>query len=478
MLDVASRLVPRFALLVAVSVMAVLAELAVLVLSARRLRRQAALRRALLAGQDAAAPIPSRAFELVAALLPVVVAALAVASVHTCRRLMLEGMVGTVSEEKAAQVVRAMGGEMHSILLGLLLTTAAVAPAVVAVAFAVAARLRAAGLAHAGMAAESAERAAWLRHPGPAPGRLLAVMGAFVALGLGPLLVCAYRSGGGRISAIGGLVGLERGQRFTLLNQHLEEVARQLRLGLVAGWVGVGIAAAVAVTLLVLGSPSRLRARLLGRPDAHPGRGVTALTAAFAALAAAAVVVSWPLRRENVTPWPPLTEFSGGPRLRIQTLDLTGPDDLVPAPIVEVDAQRIYLNGVPIDEARLEAALWTLRDDERLRHPGTPFDRRLLLACTREVSGPRLGPVLAAALRAGYERPLLTFTRHEVTERPLFGPRHRILATGAAFTLVPDSELAEEGSALVHGQASCAGLGAILTHRRRAGKNIAVVLPR
>jgi hypothetical protein len=472
-------LVPRVAALFITTGVVVVLEVLVLVLSARRLRAQQRVRAALLAGSSAEAEVsvPSRALELVAALAPLAAAALIVAAIHTCRRLILQGLSDPSQRENAILMGRGMSGEMHAVMIGFLLAMPVALLAGLAVAFAVSARLRAVGLARAQALAPGApEREAWARHPGPAVQRLTAVIAAFVVLGLGPVLFTAYRSGSHRILAFGNLAGVEPGLRFELLGQGLAEIADQLKLGLWAGRIGTLIAAALAVKLLVMDAPSRQRARALGRPEGGPGPGQTVLTVVFAVLAAAALVVTRPLQRENETPWPPLSKDSGGPRTQVDTPELVGPDEIDRAPILVVTNERTTLDGVPRRDAELEESLWTLRESFGVLHPRERFNRRLVFLCARTVPRARLQPALAAALRAGYERPLVTFVRGEVTDRPLFGPRKRTLSTAAAVTLVSSPDLAEEGSAVVEDYETCTDLGARLVGLRRQGRDVALVV--
>jgi hypothetical protein len=477
MMSVLFEVVPRLtALLVAAGAVAVV-ELAVLLLAGRALGRQEALRKRLLAGQGGdGAPRFSRAFELVAALAPLAVVGLTVAAIQTCRHMILQGLSDPGQPDNAALMGRGMSGEMHAVMIGLLLTMSVTALAGLAVALAVSARLRGQGLARAlTLAPGSPEAAAWARYPGPAAGRLVAVIGAFLVLGLGPVLATSFRSGRQRITTFASLGGFEPGQRFELLNQNLEAVAAELKLGLWAGRIGLVVAAALAVKLLVLDAPSRMRARALGRAE-EQGRGQAVLAILFAVLAAAAFVVALPLQRENALPWPPLSKDSGGPRAQVDTPELTGPDELERGPVLVVTPANTRLDGRVLDAARLEEVLWVLRDNDRVLHPGALFNRRLVFLCAKDTSRARIDPALAAARRAGYERPLFTFVRREVTERPLFGPRRRMLTTTVAFNLVAASDQAEEGSAVVDTYEACADLGARLVGLRGQGRSVAVVV--
>jgi hypothetical protein len=143
-------------------------------------------------------------------------------------------------------------------------------------------------------------------------------------------------------------------------------------------------------------------------------------------------------------------------------------------------AGQALLGRVPVDAARLEEALWSLRQNFGVLHPRALFDRLLIFACAPDTPRGRLQPLLAAALRAGYERPLFTFVRKETTVRPLFGARERHLATAARLTLVSTADLAEEGSVTVDlaQTQTCADLGARLVGLRRAGKDVALAVGR
>jgi len=203
MTSVLFEVVPRLTILLVAAGIVAAVELVVLALAGRSLRRQEPLRRRLLAGDAERGPVPRvpRAFELVAALAPLAVVGLMVAAIQTCRHMVLRGLGDPGQPDNAALMGRGISGEMHAVVIGLVLTLSVTALAGLAVALAVSARLRAQGLARAlALPPGSPDAAAWAQYPGPAAGRLLAVIGGFLVLGLGPVLATALRAGTHRIA--------------------------------------------------------------------------------------------------------------------------------------------------------------------------------------------------------------------------------------------------------------------------------------
>jgi hypothetical protein len=461
------RTIPRFWLLAGAGLAAILVEVAVLLVSGRSLRRQGA----------GASRVP----ELVAGLAPLVVVGLWVSALQTCRHLILRPLTESGDAQAQADLLtRGMSGQLNTLAFGSLLAGVIVLLAGVATSLAVAARSRASGLARAAaLAGESPERAAaWARYPGPNPGHLVGVTTAFLVLGLGPILRTAFLAGVDQIKLFAAITGADPAAKVELFEQYLGEARARAQSALLASWIGVLVVAAVAVALILTRAPARQRARALGRPEEAPSRATIAATVLFAALAAAAFVLARPLRRENATPWPPLSAANVGLTLAVQTPDLIGPDPVERAPVLVTTPDQAVLGRVPIDPAGLEEKLWLLRQNFGMVHPGTLFNRLLIFACTPDTPASRLGPLLSAALRAGYERPMFTFVRQETTVRPMFGPRTRSLATAARLSLVSDAALAEEGSVTVDlaRHRGCAELGALLVGLRRQGKDIALVV--
>jgi hypothetical protein len=420
------QFVPRFWLLAGAGLAVILLEAAVLLFVSRR-------------------PPSSRLTELTAALAPLVVVALWVLALQSCRHLILRPLAESGnSEEQAELLARGMSGQLHTLVFGSLLASVVLLLGGLGASMAVTARLRS---------------------PGPKRALIVGATLAFLALGLGPILRDAFLNGLGQMKLTGSMANLDPALKVQLFEEHLQQARAHSDLALLLSRLGIAVVAIAAGWALIRRPPS-------------PGRGTTVLTIVFAGLAVAAVVASWPLRRENAPPWPPLSAANVGLVLAVQTPNLDGPDPVERAPVLVTTAQQAQLGRVPIGADALEDTLWKLRNNFSLLHRGDFFNRLLIFACSPDTPRATLQPLFSAARRAGYERLMFTFVRKETVVRPMLGTRERTLATAARLTLVSDPELAEEGSVTVDlaQTETCADLGARLVGLRRAGKEVSLVI--
>jgi hypothetical protein len=415
---------------------------------------------------------------------PLVVLGILVAAVQESRdTIMRAATVPGDPAEKATLLSQGFSGTINALSYGSLPIMLLVALGGVAAPLAVAARLRARGLARAVVLAPAAPdgAVAWAQHPGPDPGALVGTVLAFLALGLGPILRSALVVIAARVKFFGAILDADPGLKAQLFLQHLDESAAQMKQGLVMARVGLAVATAVALLLTIAGSPRRARARILGRAEEASGNGAVVLGVVFLVLAGAAIAAARPLQRENDLPWPPVDPKAVPVAVDTETPAFDGPDVVERAPILVVSAGGLELDGRPMELATLGQTLGTLHSNYLLLHPGQDtFNGILLVACTPETTGARLLPVLSQALQGGYDRPMLLFVRRQATERPLLGPRSRTLASGAAFNLVTAATRAEEGSTILDRNqlTTCRDLGTRLVALRRQGKNVALVMNR
>jgi hypothetical protein len=478
---------PRFWLLAGTTLLAVLLQVYLLVVSRRRLAVQDKARQRATQGDWsslAGVPIPSWGLAVAGALAPLCVAAVAVTALQTSRGKIWQAVTAPGEPADKAQLLsEGMAGDLNGLMVGLTAFSVVLALAAVAVGLAATARLRARGLARASAlsATEPEIAAAWARHPGPAPGLLIGSLSAFVIAGVGPMIGAASLSGSHRIKTMADLVGTEPSHKGAVLAQLLTDVTQRLEAGLWQARLGALVAAAIAAGLAIALSPARARARELGKPAELPGRGALALAAGMALLAAALFMVAQPLQRENQTPWPPFSSGTDRLQLKLDTPALTGTDELERAPVlIALAGGGLSLNGRGIQRQDLEDTLWVLRNNFRVLHRDQLFDRRLVFLCEKTTPAEHLVPALASVAHAGYTRPLLTFLRQEETVRPLFGTRVHTVATATLFSVVNSSDEAEDGTAGVDARefADCAALAARIVQLRGEGRDVTVIVGR
>src|SRR5262249_3783088 len=132
--------------------------------------------------------------------------------------------------EKATIASQAISGELNATPMGLLAVSVVAALACVAVGLAISARLRARGLGRAASLAPGAPAvaAAWLKHPGPNAGGLIASIAAFVVLGFGPIAHAEYTAVIQKIRTFAAIAGVSPEQKGPMLAQALEDASRLL----------------------------------------------------------------------------------------------------------------------------------------------------------------------------------------------------------------------------------------------------------
>jgi hypothetical protein len=479
------EVVPGFWFLTAATLVALLAEALISLLSRAHLARQRDAQRLAAAGDwrsVAALAVPSRAIEIVAALIPFGVAAAFVRAIHGARSIYVLPMAtGLPPEENAQLINRAIAGEQNATPMGLLAVSLSVGLAAVAVSLALSARLRARGLRQAAAKASApAEAAAWLEFPGPPAGAICASLAAFLVLGFGPIVQAGHLGVAGKIKTFATVGGMPVDQKAALIDQSLNEASRLLDRSLLFSRAGVAIAAVLAAFVVWKFSATRARARVLVRNEEHSRQGATGAVIAGVAIvfAIAAFVAARPLRRENQLPWPP---FAGGERLMLEiaTADLDGPDAMKRAPVILVTPEVMTLDGYAYDAESLAARLDSLASMYRRIQPGVPYNGQSLIICQADTATERLQVALRAAVVGSAPHTTFGFLRHQETDRPLFGRRWRNIPSAARTTSITTKADAEPGATIIEVARfpTCAAISKEIVAARREGHEVALLLP-
>ena len=476
--------VPGFWLLAGAALVAALVELAIIAISAMRLSRQASARAAAEGNAwEAVAALkpPTRALEIIAALVPFALAATYARAIHSSRNLLVEAMSHTDPSEKATIASQAIGGEYNTTPMGILAVGLVAAVGCVAVGLAICARLRARGLRQAATLAPAAPDAAgaWLKFPGPVPGAIIGSIALFLVLGFAPVVRAGFAGMLGKIRAFAA-TPVPAEAKAPMAARALDDASHLLDQSMVFARAGIGVAALLAAVLAWHLSPARARARLLGKPLSETRGSPFGPVIAGCAIAAAigAFLAARPLRQENQLPWP---AFDGGERLMavIATPDLDGPDELERAPVIHLTPDSTGLDGQETDAETLEAKLGTLSHNYGFLHPGIPFNGLAVVVCQANTPADRVSIALRAALRGGFPHPRFVFLKRQVTDRPLLGRHWRNIARAAQTTAIEDRRDAEPGATIIPAarHATCAAVCKEIVAARRAGLDVALLLP-
>jgi hypothetical protein len=274
---------------------------------------------------------------------------------------------------------------------------------------------------------------------------------AFAGLvGFGGVLVAAatgvVRWSAGRIHELASLAGLDPTEKVSAMVRALDESQDHLRSEAHLTTVGLGVAAIVATILA---------ARRDRSAPAHvaPSRPSTvaplAVTVGALALAAALFGLARPLRAESAQPWPPGSSGDGVLLVvDIVTPEVRGPDPVERAPVVQVFNDKILLDGAPCDLESLGDKLRTLRSYFLMLHPTERFNGAAVLLVDYSLPIDRFVALAHTIHDAGYDRPLLTFTKVETLQRPVFGKLRRVVATGARLKLLDRADIEAAGDDL------------------------------
>lgn len=479
--------VPHFWLLAALSLAALGNEAAILGVSLARLARQGTASRTALAGDwrgTATLNAPSRLLEILAATIPLAVAAPFVRVIQSARDSLASMMTSQADpSDKARRVSQALSAELNATPMSLWAVGAAVVLGSVAVAAAVSARRRARGLLEAARLAAEAPTAAaaWLKFPGPKTGHVVTGIGAFLSLGFAPMAEAAFAAVIVKIRAFASVASAPPQDKGALFSRALDDASRLLDQRLVMARFGIVVAAVIAAFLVWRFSPARARAQLLGateRPAAHRlGVGI-AIALCTIAVAVGGFVAARPMRAENQLPWPP---YEGSERLMavIATPDLEGPDEMERAPVIHLTQGAMGLDGREADADAIAMELNTLSRFYAQLRPNEPFNGQVLIACQADTSIDRLSEALRAAVSGGMPHATFVFLRRQVADRPLLGHRWRNRARAARTTVVESkSDVDSDATTVIPVDRSptCAALSRDIVAARRAGHQVALLL--
>jgi hypothetical protein len=475
--------IPHVALTASVVLAVLGAEIVALLLAHRRWKRQKIWQRAAVASDWGAlgAVLPSRTLEILAAAAPLAIVAVTVLSVQEARATFLHAVTEADQGQKARDLSRALSEEITAIPLGVLMTGLATALAIAASGLAASARLRIGGLLRAAALAPVNERqaAAWARYPGSDPTVVIGSAAAFVALGLGPLARGIFNATRIEVKGFTALAAVAVEDKVAYLDRFLTEAAAALDRAFAESCVSTVIAMAVAIALSWWHSLERRRRELSAAEVERPASSHVWL-AVMAPIAVAAVLLleAAPMKRENDTPWPALTDDYQLGGVRTKTPLLVAPDRVERAPVVALSTARLALNGYPVDEGALQAGLEQLHELYSTLHPGERFDGSIVVVCEPDVATRRLDAMLAAVARAGYREAQLTFLKTEVTDRPMFGARTRHRTTAARTALIGAENEAPAGATVMRLEESPTyeALAERIVSARRNGEHVALLV--
>jgi hypothetical protein len=391
---------------------------------------------------------------------------------------MLSSLTENDASARATNLSHGIEGQLNAIPFGLFATGLATALGTAAAGLAASGRLRMAGLLQGAAVGvrDARAAAAWAKHPGPEPALIIGSAAAFVALGLGPLATGVFAASFIQIKGFSSVGSVPIEGKVLHVERALREAATALDRAFFVSCVGTILAAVIVLMLWWWRSPQRARRRELSIPERPEGSSWFASLVPFA-VAAVLMLEAAPMRRENEMPWPAPTNDQERLLVETRTPALDGSDALERAPVVEVTRAYLALNGRWIEDAALESALSTLRENYLLLHPGGQFSGAIVVVCEPEIRASRLVQALGATLRAGFVEAQFAFVRREVIERPILGTHARNRTTVARATLVEAPDRAAPGAAVVRAleTSTYATLAERIVEARRRGKKVALV---
>lgn len=457
--------VPVLGWLVLLFAAAVVAEMVVIVRSARQLSRQRRARCHALDGdwRDAAdVRVPSRAAEIVACAGPVAALALAAACVHAARTMLVAVPRSSGGPaEKAKLLSDGIEALLNATPEGALAVLVLAILACVAGGLAVSARWRLSGLRAAAVLApiDPTAAAAAARDPGPSPLAPVVIALVLVGWGLGPTFRGVFQASLESIRAFSRLAAVSPAGKVAVLDEALTRSRDAIHAGFTRSCVGVALA-------LVASGAIVLRSWRTRAGGAHVFVAAALIAAAALGFAGAA-----PMRRENAVPWPK-DDLAERLLVQIETPQVDGPDPLERAPVVLVAGDALFVDMVrAADERAVQDLLSRRKQDYALIHPEGGFAGLVDVLCTPDTPGPRIRGALAAAVAAGFPRGAFAFIRDEVVERPLYGTLRRRVTSAANFRLSASAD-ARDRELLDPGSEDCGKLAARIVAERRRGRGV------
>jgi len=336
-------------------------------------------------------------------------------SVHAARAEMLSAVAATDPSTKGAALGDGITGQINAIPLAISTT-------------AVAATLWLLGLA---AAPRSGSQSSFPR-------------AALASIGLVAIAVGGLRWSTGIIKELAALAGIPHEQKPARLLATLDIERRSFEL---FAW----ISRVTIIGLVLLAVALALFDRAAGRGSVPSRRPYLVGSAAALVMAAILFIAARPMRAENELAWPPIAGGAFLASAEPSTPDLVGPDELERAPVIQLFADHIALDGAVREFEDLETMLVTLRTNFNLLHGGEPFNHTAVLVCDARVSAKRLLAVLTAMHDAGDGRPLLAFAKRESVVRPTFGRLERVRATAARIVLADATDRKDDIADLLAG---------------------------
>ena len=468
---------------IGIGIAAVAFQIVLLVLSARAYGRTRRVARSLTAGawSASARPLPLSRFLVVGPAIPVLlVLGEMIYAVQRSRGTMLQSVMGANSIDTGGLASLGLVQELGAILGGMFGLVLPLPLGAMAAGLAISAHHRRAGLAHAiDLAGRDREAAlAWTARPGSSAPTLVAVFLGFVVLGLGPVIAGGISGTWREMQALRDVSRADPAEKIAIYQQAEQVAGTILERGYRIAVGGVVCAAIGAAILLWFASPSRARARVLGRlvPEPSPSGGLAVTGAILAAAAISLFALARPMKRENETPWP---SGSANDRLDLETPGLEGPDGLELAPLVGVSTTGLTFDRAPQDAAGMEASLRAYRANFALLHPGEPAPREILFACAPSVGSDRVLAAIEIAHRSGFDGIRFVFESAHQVVRPVIGTVTLRNVTAARASMSADGAMVPAGTESIRldQTPTCAQLAARVVELRRTGRSVLLPLP-
>jgi hypothetical protein len=322
--------------------------------------------------------------------------------VHTARAMMFSAVGGSDPSEKATTFSAGLSGQLNTIPF--ITTTLLFALPLWFVGFAIAREAR-----------RASQGRAW-----PAA--------ALLALALPALAVGVLQWSIFMIHMFASMAGMEPVAKVVLARKALDFSRGHLALfALTFRITVVGLAVIAAVLAVAGGGTMKVRAARR--------RGLVSLAAA--AFAGVLFLAARPMRAENELPWPPSPNGEELMSVDPPTPELTAPDPIERAPVVQVFLDKVALDGMRCEDLDdLEGKLVTLRTNHQLLHPGESFNGRAVIVADGAASANALEAVLEKLHAAEYLHPEFAFTKAETLVRPMIGTLHRVVGSAICATII------------------------------------------
>jgi hypothetical protein len=439
----ATDAIPYFAVIAALWIAILVAEIAFLVVARRRAARWLASDAPPASDSGTLGPGLDR-MVIAGPILFLVVVAL---STMTARARLLVALAAPTTEARLAAVSDNLG----ALMTALSLATLPASPLVL--------------LAALSLAALSWTRSRARGEGSTSEGRFTLAALAVVGVGLVPLGAALLRYTAYMIKIGTGVAGVDPELKALMWRKGMEEAQDLLTPWALASAVGLAVTiAAIAFAWL------RAARRHAAAPDPAENRRALRRAAGLFAAAMALLAAALPFRSENVAPWP---EASHNALLNVgafETSPLVGPDPVPWAPVLIVQPGKLLVEGSGRAPGEI---LQIVRRNYELLHPGEPFPGEISVSCVVRTPAAELDRALAIAAAAGYVHPSLVFAHPGVVHRPLLGAVPRATFTAAAMTI---SDREGEGALDVASAGTCGAFAERVVAGRRRGDEVRLKL--